>query len=142
MSTENGDLVLQTRYGRLRQLKPVVYQEINGKRRYITAKYTVVGNKQAGFSIAAYDRSHKLIIDPVLVYSTFLGGTGDEFGNAVALDYRRGGLRLGSTTSTDFPSCRRPCRSGNVSRQYRCLSCESTRLAETRLNFPLILAAP
>ena len=59
VSTENGDLVLQTRYGRLRQLKPVVYQEINGKRRYITAKYTVFGNKQAGFSIAAYDRSHK-----------------------------------------------------------------------------------
>ena len=103
VSTENGDLVLQTRYGRLRQLKPVVYQEINGKRRYITAKYTVFGNKQAGFSIAAYDRSHKLIIDPVLVYSTFLGGTGDEFGNAVALDSAGAAYVVGSTTSTDFP---------------------------------------
>src|SRR3954452_10098128 len=102
VTTENGDLVLHTGYGPLRQVKPVVYQEINGERRYIAANYTLIGGKEAGFSIAKYDRSKTLVIDPVLVYSTFLGGTGVEYGNAVAVDSAGSAYVVGSTTSADF----------------------------------------
>ena len=102
VSTDNGDLVLQTQYGSLRQLKPVVYQEVDGERRYIAANYTV-HNKEARFSIGAYDHSKKLVIDPILVYSTFLGGSGVENGNAVAVDAGQSAYIVGSTASTDFP---------------------------------------
>jgi hypothetical protein len=98
----NGDLVLQTRYGQLRQLKPVVYQDVDGARRYIAANYTVRG-KQAAFALGEYDRNATLIIDPILVYSTFLGGTGLENGSNVAVDSFQSAYVVGSTSSTDFP---------------------------------------
>jgi hypothetical protein len=100
---KNGDLVLQTRYGQLRQLKPVVYQDIDGVRRYVAANYTIREGNQAGFSLGEYDRSAKLVIDPILAYSTFLGGTGVESGYGIAVDAGQSVYVVGSTASSDFP---------------------------------------
>ena len=102
VSTENGDLLLHTRYGALRQLKPVVYQEIGGERRYVAANY-VIRNKEARFAIGEYDRSKKLVIDPILVYSTFLGGSATEKGLAIAVDAAQAAYVVGSTESLNFP---------------------------------------
>jgi hypothetical protein len=102
VSTENGDLLLHKTHGPLRQLKPVVYQEIDGKRRYIASNY-VVRNKEVRFALGKYDRSKTLVIDPILVYSTYLGGSGVENGFAVTVDSTQAAYVVGSTASTDFP---------------------------------------
>ncbi len=65
---ENGDLVLSLDGHEMRQLKPVIYQEVNGEKRTVAGRYIVKGGK-VGFEIGRYDRSRELVIDPVLVYA-------------------------------------------------------------------------
>ncbi len=81
----NGDLVVETNAGVMRQRKPFVYQETNGVKREIASRYIVKGNR-VGFALGAYDRSQPLVIDPVLSYSTFLGGAQSDNGEAIAVD--------------------------------------------------------
>ena len=99
----NGDLLLHTQYGEIRQRKPLVYQDVDGHRHLIAASYDVHSDHQASFSLGAYDHSKQLIIDPILVYSTFLGGTGVENGSAIAVDAAQAAYVVGSTASSDFP---------------------------------------
>ena len=94
-----GDLVLQTGGGSVHLHKPVVYQQVNGVRREIASRYVLKGKKQVGFQIAAYDTNQPLVIDPVLIYSTFLGGTADEFGIGIAVDSVGQAYVTGRTTS-------------------------------------------
>ena len=58
--------------------RPVAYQVIDGKRCPVAATYTVTG-KTVGFRLGQYDRRHPLIIDPVLSYFSYLGGTGNDY---------------------------------------------------------------
>jgi hypothetical protein len=75
-----GELVLKTARGDLHFGAPEVYQpEADGTRRAIQGKYVIRGAREAGFEIAAFDRSKPLVIDPVLTYSTFVGSSGDSF---------------------------------------------------------------
>jgi len=67
-----GELVLQTRAGEVRWHKPVVYQEVGGKRQMVDGRYVRKVKRAVGFAVASYDRSRPLVIDPVLVYSTYL----------------------------------------------------------------------
>ena len=73
-----GDLVLHTEGGDVRQHKPVVYQEVDGARREIPSRYVLKDQQRVGFHVDAYDTNKPLIIDPVLIYSTLLGGSGSE----------------------------------------------------------------
>lgn len=82
----NGDLVLHTTQGEIRQYKPVIYQMIQGMRRAVQGKYVQTGPHQIGFQVAAYDTTQPLIIDPILGYSTYLGGLGMDSGNGIAVD--------------------------------------------------------
>ncbi len=82
---DNGDLVIHTKGGELRQHKPVIYQIINGARQEIAGHF-VVNRKQVGFAVGAYDTTKELVIDPTLTYSTYLGGfEGDEKAYSVAV---------------------------------------------------------
>src|SRR5690606_22090758 len=69
-----GQLVLKTDGGDLVQKKPLIYQEINGVRKEVAGSYVMHGKDQVGFRVANYDASKPLVIDPVLVYSTYIGG--------------------------------------------------------------------
>jgi hypothetical protein len=100
---EKGDLILRTDAGEIRQSKPVVYQQISGSRRMISASYLIKGKKQIAFKIASYDKSKPLIIDPTLAFSTFLGGTGLDRGDAIAVDSAGNAYITGGTFATDFP---------------------------------------
>lgn len=99
-----GDLVLHTVNGVLRQRKPVMYQEIDGIRHEIDGGYVLQSDKSVGFHVMAYDTGRTLIIDPVLAYSTFLGGSGDDAGGGIAVDAAGNAYVVGGTASVDFPT--------------------------------------
>jgi uncharacterized repeat protein (TIGR01451 family) len=99
---DEGDLVLETAAGEVVQRKPVAYQEAGGGRREVAVGYKVDGAR-ARFEVGAYDASLPLVIDPVLVYSSYLGGDGDDQGLAVAVDSAGSAYVVGSTFSNDFP---------------------------------------
>jgi len=81
-----------------------VYQEIAGERRMIDGRYVLTRKNRIGFAVAAYDRSRPLIIDPVLSYSTYLGGGNDTFGTSIAVDSAGSAYITGSTNALDFPT--------------------------------------
>jgi len=99
-----GDLVLHTAGGTVRQHKPVIYQEIDGVRRDIAGGYVLGETRSVSFKVAAYDRSRTLVIDPVLVYSTYLGGSSFDQGNGIAVDTLGNAYVTGATASADFPT--------------------------------------
>jgi len=100
---EKGDLLLRTDAGEIRQSRPVVYQQIDGARQMIPANYLIKGQKQVAFQIAKYDRSKPLIIDPTLAFSTYLGGSGMDRGDGIAVDSAGNAYITGSSASTNFP---------------------------------------
>lgn len=74
----SGDLVIGTGEGALRHRRPVIYQENSGKRTEIAGAYRLDKGNRVRFQVGAYDRARPLVIDPVLSYGTYLGGSGDE----------------------------------------------------------------
>jgi hypothetical protein len=92
----SGDLILNVEGGAIRQHKPVVYQVIDGRRSKLAGAYVIAGNK-VGFQISQYDSRHPLIIDPVLSYSTYIGGSGSDFANSIAVDSSGRAYITGST---------------------------------------------
>ncbi len=98
-----GDLVLHIAGGQIRQEKPRIYQEIDGERRSIAGGYRLLGDGQIGFQVAAYDARKVLIIDPVLSYSTYLGGSGFEDGTGTTVDTAGNAYVTGRTLSSNFP---------------------------------------
>ena len=101
----NGDLVVGTTSGEVRLHKPVIYQRVNGTTRLVEGGYVLSQDRTVGFYVGEYDQAEPLIIDPVLIYSTFLGGAGDEFqtGNGIAVDSLGQVYITGETRSVDFP---------------------------------------
>jgi RHS repeat-associated protein len=99
----NGDLVVDTNAGSVRQRKPVLYQNIAGERVPVEGAYVVVGDKRVGFRVGQYDRSLPLIIDPVLEYSTFLGSSFAENAMSVAVNALGEAYLTGETGSPEFP---------------------------------------
>ena len=100
----DGDLILSVAGGELRQRKPVVYQDVKGVRAPIAGRYVMKGRREIGFDLGAYDRSRPLVIDPVLVYSTYLGGSARDEGNDIAIDADGNAYVGGETSSADFPT--------------------------------------
>jgi uncharacterized protein (TIGR03437 family) len=98
-----GALVLSTEAGTVRMLKPVAWQEVEGKRVAVACSYRLNRRGEISFETGAYNRRYPLVIDPVLQYSTFLGGTGSETGTAIAVDAQGNTYITGQTGSVDFP---------------------------------------
>ncbi|MGH8584146.1 MAG: SBBP repeat-containing protein [Gammaproteobacteria bacterium] len=106
----HGDLVLHLTHGtdgEVRLHKPSVYQEVNGARRAIEGRYVLHPGQrndrpQLGFQVAAYDKTQPLVIDPVLVYSTYLGGSGGDAGSGIAVDSAGNAYVTGYTNPSNF----------------------------------------
>ena len=99
-----GDLLVNFAGKELRQRRPVIYQTApDGSRLELPGNYRIVetGN-EVHFDLAAYDKSRTLIIDPTLVYSTFLGGAQADLGYAIAVE-SQGASYIAGTTAGGFP---------------------------------------
>jgi len=83
---EGGDLVLRTVAGDVRWRKPVVYQEEGGTRHPIQAAYALKHGHRVAFEVGQYDARRPLVIDPVLVYSTYSGYPVPDRGVSIAVD--------------------------------------------------------
>ena len=81
-----GDLVLRAPGGTARLKKPRIYQLVNAGREEIAGGYVLRGAQRVGFRLGDYDRTAPLVIDPVLSYSTYLGGPGDDAYSLIAVD--------------------------------------------------------
>lgn len=103
---EKGDLKVYTQENQLLFMhKPVIYQMIDGKKKSVTGQFVLDKHNHIGFSIGQYDKAKELIIDPVLAYSTYLGGSEDNAGLGIAVDNQLdpSSYVTGYTKSTDFP---------------------------------------
>ncbi|MFO0907368.1 MAG: SBBP repeat-containing protein [Isosphaeraceae bacterium] len=98
----SGNLILAATGGDVVVHRPILYQTINGVRHDVAGRFDLRSDSSVGFVVGAYDRSQPLVIDPILVYSTYFGGSGDDRGNAVAVDSQGAAYFTGSTLSTDL----------------------------------------
>lgn len=97
--------------------KPIIYQYNQDTKQFVTGSFALFADNQIGFKIGAYDKTKTLIIDPTLLYSTYLGGTGRaESGLGVAADDNGSVYVTGSTNSLDFPT-QNPFQATNLSGQ-------------------------
>jgi hypothetical protein len=106
-----GHLRMETALGVLRDSRPVSYQVIGGRRVPVASRFALGKGGAYGFALGAYDRRHPLVIDPGLVYSTYLGGSRSEALDfsinpccKIAVDGAGNAYVVGSTTSSDFPT--------------------------------------
>jgi hypothetical protein len=122
----NGDLVISTDAGDVRFHRPIVLQPTtnnprptadHGPRTMDTGSpkskianpksaeshYVLLADNRIGFEVSNYDRSLPLVIDPVLSYSTYLGGSGFDYGSGIAVDSAGNAYVTGYTNSIDFP---------------------------------------
>lgn len=100
--TPEGDLEMATSGEPVRLHKPVLYQESGGQRRSVDGSFVLVAKNSVKFRVGDYDTSKQLVIDPVLVYSTPLGGNGFEEGTGIAVDANDNAYITGLTDSTNF----------------------------------------
>ncbi|MEW6126789.1 MAG: SBBP repeat-containing protein [Acidobacteriota bacterium] len=98
-----GELTMKVSGRALRQPKPFIYQEVDGMKREIAGGFVLMAENRVGFQVGDYDHSQPLIIDPTLVYSTFLGGNGEEIGNGITVDASGSAYVTGRTASLNFP---------------------------------------
>jgi RHS repeat-associated protein len=102
---ERGDLVLHTAAGDIAQKKPVAYQDFDGQRREVRAEYRIVAKNTVALDLGSYDAGRELVIDPVLVYSTYLSGSDNSSGaDAVALSRCGEAFVAGYTWASDYPT--------------------------------------
>ncbi|MCW5961929.1 MAG: carboxypeptidase regulatory-like domain-containing protein [Pyrinomonadaceae bacterium] len=112
---KTGDLLFETEVGEIRQHKPFSYQMIDGEQKEIASLYQVQSAKSkvpssdenefiVSFNLANYDRSKELIIDPILVYGSYLGGSEADRGTGITIDSQGNAYIIGSGTSRDFPT--------------------------------------
>ncbi len=101
---DEGELILRTGGGEVRQRKPFIYQELAGERREIEGRYAKTGKHEVGFEVGEYDATKPLVIDPVLLYSTYLGDNQHDFGRGIAVDNAGNAYVTGYTESTNFPT--------------------------------------
>ncbi|MGP1682266.1 MAG: hypothetical protein ACTS8S_08070, partial [Giesbergeria sp.] len=105
----NGNLVLETRTGRVIHAAPAAYQLVDGRRARVRARF-VLAKGGVGVDVAGRDPARRLVIDPVIAFATYLGGAGSEFvccagrsSFGVAADGAGHVYVVGTTRSDPFP---------------------------------------
>ena len=133
----NGDFVVGTEAGEVTFHKPVIYQPdlasaagsslVTRHSSLVEGRYRLDGDNHIHFELGRYDRRRPVVIDPVLAYSTYLGGSGNhqygtgDYGTGIAVDSSGDAYVTGSASSSDFPTTpaafQAACRGGSY---YSC----------------------
>jgi hypothetical protein len=103
LELKDGALLIRGENGSVCLEAPRVYQEIAGREQLVEGSFVLRGANRAGFTIGAYDHARELVIDPVLAFSTYFGGSLDEQASSVAVDSSNNIYLTGSTDSVDLP---------------------------------------
>jgi len=107
----DGKLVIRTAVEDFHDERPTAHQEVNGTVKDVSAEYILLSSESDaghayGFNIGVYDATQVLVIDPaLLIYAGFIGGTGDDRGNGIAVDFDGSAYITGETNSlqASFP---------------------------------------
>ena len=99
-----GELIASVEGGEIRLKKPIAYQDADSAKQIVAANYVVRGDGGVAFQLGKYDPSRTLIIDPILSYSTYLGGSNIDGANAIAVAPDKTAFITGGTYSLDFPT--------------------------------------
>ncbi len=101
---ESGNLDIKTAWNTITELRPYVYQSQNDNRIEVKCEYYLFPDNTFGFNMKGdYNPDLPLVIDPILVYSTYLGGTDSDDGYCIAVDNDSNLYITGRTHSADFP---------------------------------------
>ena len=104
VDSQRGDLVIGLRNGEIRMHQPVAYQQLNGQKQALAARYVLQDDRTVTFDVAQYDATRELVVDPTLAYSTYLGGSNIDGANAIAVAPDATAFIAGGTFSIDFPT--------------------------------------
>ena len=103
--SDTGDLQAETKFGLIHENIPLIFQRDGRNRREIEGRYIMLEPGVFGFALdGGYNPSLPLVIDPELVYSSFLGGTSNDEGFDIALDNEGCAYVTGYTWSSNFPA--------------------------------------
>src|SRR5262249_8680048 len=104
--SRDGSLEVDTSFGKLRETKPLLYQQIAGKRIAVDGHFKLTTSKSYTFEVGTHNTEYPLVIDPTLLYSTFLGGSAGVSSTnvSVAVDVAGNAYVTGFTVSKDFPT--------------------------------------
>ncbi len=121
---KQGDLVVNVGKSQLVEHAPAIYQGIGGNKQTVKGRWVLRGAHEAGFKLALnWDRTKPIVIDPVLLYSTYLGGRGNtigdgDYGEGIAVDSAGFAYVTGQAASTDFPTTPNAFQISNHSEAY------------------------
>lgn len=101
---EDGGLLASVEGGEVRLGRPLVYQLREGTRHEVEGGFRILGDDRIGFAVGPYEATAPLVIDPVLDYSSYLGGSGADAAYAVTVDAAGYVYAAGTTLSGDFPT--------------------------------------
>ncbi len=82
----HGTLTIAYAAGEMVESAPLAWQEVGGGRVPVRAAFVLRGEREVGFAVGEYDAAQQLFIDPTLAWNTFLGGSGFDYGHAIAVD--------------------------------------------------------
>lgn len=108
---DKGDLIIKTAFGDMRQKAPHIYQTVDGSKNEIAGTFRIQNSDletaaffEYSFALASYQKEYALVIDPELVFYTYLGGSSSESAEGIAVDKSGNIYVTGSTGSSNFPT--------------------------------------
>ncbi len=100
----DGEVIIGTKAGQVSLRRPVAYQESGSRHVPVAVRYVRLAKDEVGLAAVGYDRRKPLIIDPVLLYSTYIGGNGGDIAYGIGVDSNDDTYICGETNSSNFPT--------------------------------------
>ncbi len=104
----NGDLVAEVLGQPVRFARPYAYQRVAGGTKAVDASYVLMADNVVRLKLGEYDKNSELVIDPVVTYATYVGGSGIDVANGIVVDATGAAYIVGQTASSNFPAPNNP----------------------------------